>query len=167
MAFVTINIRMTTPMSPTTVNTPATAALFEKKPLAVALLNAAAEGVLVVLSDTTVVETSVITAGKAVVGVRTFGAVVGVIGVVEVVVSVELELLEPLVLEEVEEEEVELAADDDEEVVGFVADVGAGWDGIRPIAVELDVLDVDEVVSGSGSTMPVVSLAVADIMTGF
>ena len=63
------------------------------------------------------------------------------------VVGVELELLEPLVLEEVEEEEEELEpaaddVDDDDEVV--VGDVVMGWNGIRPIAVEVEVLDVDE-----------------------
>jgi len=64
---------MATPMSPTMVNTPATAALFEKKPLVATFLTAAAEDMLLVLSDTTVVETSVITAGKAVVvGVKMF-----------------------------------------------------------------------------------------------
>lgn len=75
---------------------------------------------------------------------KTFGAVEGVIRVVEVVVGVELELLEPLVLEEVEEDEVKLASDDDKEVIVFVADVVASWNGIRSIAVELDILDVDE-----------------------
>ena len=92
MAFRRRKTKMTTPMSPTMVNTPATAALFEKKlekevrqfekkkvrrvstyPLVAAFLTAAAEAVLVVLSDTTVVETSVMTAGNAlVVGVKMF-----------------------------------------------------------------------------------------------
>jgi hypothetical protein len=95
-------------------------------------------------ADTKVVETSVTTAGKVVEGVVMGFWLEVVVGTVEVVLELVLELLELLVLEAEEEEEAELAADDDEEV-GVVDEVGVVV-GIGNIGVvDDDVLDVDGV----------------------
>lgn len=100
-------------------------------------------------ADTKVVETSVTTAGKVVEGVVMVFWLGVVVGTVELVLDVVLELLELLVLE-AEEEEVELVADDDEEVgvVDGVEVLGGNAMGgkLKVDAVDDDVLDVDGVV---------------------
>lgn len=145
---------MTRPMRPTTLNTPATAALFEKKLLFVALTETA-EGVLLSVADTKVVETSVITAGKPEDGVlvmmsRLVAVLgVGISGVVEVVVVVELELLELLVREVVEEEVAVVVDDEDEDEDEDEDDVGEEIDrgnGKLNGCVDVEVLEADEVV---------------------
>jgi hypothetical protein len=101
------------------------------------------------------VETSVTTAGKVVEGVvMVFWAGV-LVGSLEVVLGVVLELLELLVLEAEEEVEegVELEADDDDEEDAVVDEVGViiGGNGsgkFTSVVDDVDVVDVDEVVDG-------------------